>query len=499
MDECGVCILLIVGAIVLYCFLSSQAEEQKREQQRQAEQKRIDDANTQRFNSLRHQFDFVLETALKSEVTNFYDLNKKLNDIYQQARKVSTSNTWRDYGSMEDTIKIVEKICEKMQQLPASILFSTDCYGQVKKPILDEIQSFSVEEVEQYISRYERLFETSALKDISDIDLSILAKYIWFYAMRKPYVAADLERAEKLFRNFVGVMNESLIAELYSTTQLGSNNVVRNKINNYLKYSSIKNVINGEEILMILASALMWMKAYDEEKMVLEFMLANGITMPQKLQERLHSLSNGGGKAPSGFEVESNDHALYFDISSLAWRDEEYTGLFENLAFKETDLTYSLAIRDENKNLVVSQGFNLADMEVILAKIQDVFAEEYGDIVVSKLVNGVALSGSGEEKIRGILSQTKECKQLGIFVHIARIGKKLNIKFYTLFMPTSGDVADQKQQALSMYKKLSPTVTMWEDGLKDTILVAIQQMLNDTTTSDSTTNSFQSSDEEVEF
>ena len=39
---------------------------------------------------------------------------------------------------------------------------------------------------------------------------------------------------------------------------------------------------------------------------------------------------------------------------------------------------------------------------------------------------------------------------------------------------------DQKQQALSLYKKLSPSVAMWESSLKDTILFAIQQLLNST-------------------
>lgn len=498
MGECGACILLIVGAVALYYFLAHQAEENKKEQQRQAEQQRQDEANTRQFNSLRQQFDSVLETELKSEVTNFYVLQKKLNDVHQAARKVASSNTWRDYGGMEDTIKLVEKLCEKMQQLPASVLFRADCYGQVEKSILDEIESFSDEKVEKDISRCERLFQAGALKEILDIDLELLVKYIWFYAMKKPYVAADLERAEKLFRNFAYRQCDSMIAELYTAIQLGGNNVARDKINTYLK-SFTNSAVNRAEELMVLSSSLMWMKAYDEEKRVLEFMLSNGVTMPQKLQERLHSLSNSGGKAPDGFDVQSNNRVLYFDVSALTWRDEEYTGLFENLAFKETELTYSLAVRDEDKSLIVGQGFNLAEPKAILAKIQEVFADEYGDMVISMCKDCIALSGSGEEKISGILSKSKECEQLGIFVHIARIGKKLNIKFYTLFMPVSGDLADQKQQALSMYKKLSPNVTMWEDSLKDTILIAIQQMLNNTPAPDQPVGDAVLDDEPVEF
>ena len=148
---------------------------------------------------------------------------------------------------------------------------------------------------------------------------------------------------------------------------------------------------------------------------------------------------------------------------------------------------------------MVGQSFSLDDPKIVLEKIQEVFADEYGNAVVSMCKDCIALSGSGEEKISGILSQSKECEQLGIFVHIARIGKKLNIKFYTLFMPVSGDLADQKQQALSMYKKLSPNVTMWEDSLKDTILIAIQQMLNNTPAPDQPVGDAVLDDEPVEF
>ena len=96
----------------------------------------------------------------------------------------------------------------------------------------------------------------------------------------------------------------------------------------------------------------------------------------------------------------------------------------------------------------------------------------------AKAVKCVAMSGSGEEKMRGILAVTDQCRQMGILMHIAKIGKKMNIKFYTLFMPESRNLSEQKQQSLSMYKKLSPTVTMWESSLKDTMLRAVEQLIN---------------------
>mgnify|MGYP000260047989 CR=1 FL=1 len=67
---------------------------------------------------------------------------------------------------------------------------------------------------------------------------------------------------------------------------------------------------------------------------------------------------------------------------------------------------------------------------------------------------------------------------MAILVHIARIGKKLNIKFYTLFMPAGANANDQKQLAISLFKKLSPTASTWESSMKDSVLLIIQQILN---------------------
>lgn len=126
----------------------------------------------------------------------------------------------------------------------------------------------------------------------------------------------------------------------------------------------------------------------------------------------------------------------------------------------------------------MAKEISVPSLQQIEEKLRQVFEHEYGDIVQSKIVNGEVLAGSGEEKIRGILISPEECKQLSIFIHFVKIGKKFNIKFYTLFMPKEHQLDKQRQQVLSLYKKLSPSVSMWESSLKDMILLAIQQLLN---------------------
>ncbi len=233
------------------------------------------------------------------------------------------------------------------------------------------------------------------------------------------------------------------------------------------------------KLLTTIASGLMWIGAYASEKQVLEYMLSKQLPMSQKQQERLHSLNNGGGDAPKGHTVSSNKDVLYFDISSISWNDDEYKGFFENLAFEEKILQYSVAVRDEDKELMISKRVKLPEQTIVLDKIKSVFEEEYGDTVNAKIYHCCALSGTNQEKLEGVLVQSNECKQLGILVHMACIGKKFTIKFFSLFMPEVKDLNEQKQQLLSLYKKMSPSVTMWENSLKDTILIAFQQLLNE--------------------
>ena len=282
----------------------------------------------------------------------------------------------------------------------------------------------------------------------------------------------SLEEAEKIVNGHTSIIQEAIDYNKASSMMYD--------LNRTGALISIKYHHNtSSKLLTTIASGLMWIGAYASEKQILEYMLSKQLPMSQKQQERLHSLNNGGGDAPKGHTVASSEENLYFDISSISWHDDEYKGFFENLAFEEKILQYSVAVRDEDKELMISKRVKLPEQTIVLDKIKSVFEEEYGDTVTAKICRCCALSGTNQENLEGILVQSNECKQLGVLVHMACIGKKFTIKFFSLFMPEVKDLNEQKQQLLSLYKKMSPSVTMWENSLKDTILIAFQQLLNE--------------------
>lgn len=318
---------------------------------------------------------------------------------------------------------------------------------------------------------------------------------LWHYAMKKPFSMDNFNRSVSLNHKIFQGQREAniFIAEIYAAYQMSGTKIIQQKINEYLHDDT-----SNKDHLGTIASALMWMKAYNEEKVVLEYMLNHNIPMNAKMQKRLKVLSNNGGDAPEGVNVESSNDILYFDISALKWDDKDYQGFFENLAFQEKSLEYSLAVRDKNEMLTRNIGLAMPDDSKILERIQSVFEEEFGSSAYAKSMSCVAISNGNQENLNGILVQTTECEHLGIMLCMVPIGKKLNIKFYTLYMPVSGSLDEQKQKVLSLRGELSPSASIWESSLKETILIAIQQLLNDASTSKSS-GAAAASSETVEF
>lgn len=234
--------------------------------------------------------------------------------------------------------------------LPPTMMMEQNGYGRIDKAYWNSICSMHRADVVNYISNCEALLESTHYDELYAIDIRKIVECLWFFATEKTFSANDYKRSEVLFaRIYKHSHADPIIAGLYAKKKLGGEAVLRD---------SVRDILNNQRdynILALVASGLMWICAYETEHIVLQHMLTHNMEMSSKIQERLYSLTNGGGKAPSGFDVNSSTGLLYFDVSALAWRDDEYNGLFENLAFQDKKLTYSLAVRDENKEGTVAK------------------------------------------------------------------------------------------------------------------------------------------------
>ena len=416
--------------------------------------------------------------AIGNRINDMDYQNDHLKYLFPQNEQEEKINQYREkvYPELKKQIEKFNEFHAKIKEF--TLLINKEKYGCINEQGLSSImkidRGYAVRTIEKYsalISK-ENLTQTD-LDIIYQINLAEILGLIWYFATEKVYSATDFSRAENLFLKIYKKEHvEIIIAKLYVKKKIGGENALRESIRNLLK------VQRDSEKLHVIASGLMWMKAYQAESMVLENMLEKGMQMSPKEQERLQILANGGGKAPDEYRVKSTEGKIYLDVTALSWREDEYKNFFDSLAFRDSNLTYSLAVRDEEKELYVTREILIPKQTELYNKLKVVYKQEYGTEVLCNPVEVVAMSGNDKEILEGILVSPQECRQMGILIYLIKIGKKLDIKFYTLAMPIRVTIEEQPQKTLALYKKLSPSLNVWESSLRETALIGIQQLLN---------------------
>ena len=359
-------------------------------------------------------------------------------------------------------------------------------YGTVNQAMLDFASTFNKTEVDKFVDNYTHYLNQKDWINFCTIDNEKLIYILWFYALYKPFDLQHFNNAEYLFHKvFHNLSSEPNLARWYAILQVSSEDVLTEKI--YAITSSIEKEENNDirsilyENLHRYASGLMWMKAYKEEEQILKYLLKSSLPMSAKEQERLKLLSTSNGMMVTDIPVTHSNHLFTVRMDSLDWKAEEFHSFFDNLAFQNKQLSNALAIRDENQDLVLPANIKLSKLADICNYMKPIFEDEYGDIVNLTHVNSCHASLDQTEEMEGLLVTTEEVSHLGIYALLIRIGKKLNIKFYTLYLPENTSADQQAKKVISMHKKLSPTITMWENSLKETFLTALQQLLNSST------------------
>ena len=496
MDTCCCIAVVIIAICVIY---SIYEDSEKKEQ----EKKKNIESFKSSYQNQKKSFEYNLDCFFNSYQNNMYEtsfgyflnqMENALNNMKRYNKDLNTLTNTDVYGSeIKKYITLLNKFkgcAQRWDTFSVNKMTNESNYGTINTYYWNTMCSLTKAQADSIITKCENYKSSKSYLSLMSTDVDAILKCIWFYAASKPFSAQSFNRAVAVFRYFVKRDHvDIVIAELYAKNQMGGDNVVQETVRKKIKDF---HYTNRDKQLTSIASSLMWMKAYNSKKTVLQYMLDNGVQMPVKAQERLHSLANGGGKAPNIYNARTSSS---FDVSSIGWSDADFNNFFDNLSFQEKKLSYSLAMRDEDKNLLISSPINLPDNIEIANILNGKFSYEYGNVVKATSKNFVALSGSGKETIPGILIQSKECKHMAILVHIARIGKKLSIKFYTLFMPVGATANDQKQLAISLFKKLSPTVSTWESSMKDSVLLIIQQILNSGTPTQPRTETYNPNDD----
>lgn len=400
--------------------------------------------------------------------------NRIKSDRYTEKRLQKINDRTIEIQELKQLSEEISMYTRNLSLCPLSKMVDANEYGKCDKSFFDEVKLMNNSDVANGVNAVLSIRSSGNYKEAFKIDYINVIKYLWFYAMKKPFEINEYNLAKKaysmVFEEFQ--KSEILLSEIYYIKQLGSDNIINDKVRDITR-----NRYSGSEF-SILASMLMWVGAFTPEKTVLEHMVKQQYNLTPKQQTRLHALANSTGNAPNSHDVKSDINSFYIDISSISWEDEQYKAFFDNLAFQDKTLTYALAVRDEDRDLTIKKTVSIPNENDVLEKIRQMLKDEYGETATAELKDTVAISGASRERIKGVFVSSSQCSHLGIIVYLIPIGHKLNIKFYSAFVPVSSNMEELSQQALALKNNISPSATTWEKSLKEIILLSIQRLLN---------------------
>lgn len=370
----------------------------------------------------------------------------------------------------KDAAERAGAVSQQWHRLSSYTLMS-DSYGEPHEKVLQQARDLAEKgTATAMLSALKSLHDSSGLErwlDANPAELPILALA---FAFGSPADPASVNDCQQLWQELVWKEScDIYLADLYARKSVGGVAAVRDAINTALRTPRTTRWYET------VSSALMWMGAYDSEEVVLQHMLSLGLPMSDAVKERLKYLSSTSVSV-AVLDVDDTD-ALSFDTTALGWGEDEYAALFDNLVYKNRTLTYSLAVREEDKSIAIPSGFAYPTRQQMLATVVQVADEEYGSEVEVTDGTCVALANGVEERMDGFVARTANHPEMALVTISERIGHRLNIKFYTLFCPSGVNEAD-RAAASSINMNLNPKVGMWEMALKDTMLAGIQKALN---------------------
>lgn len=272
--------LLIIGGIFLYFCNQKLVLMEKQEK----EKEKNEDLSPVRMEEVKRRFEQSLSNLFK--VTSDYqygyypgtiNLRPFIDEMYkinEQLKKLPVPKNEEIFiRKCADIVITYENFCEKVTCFSTSRMFDPSDYGKENKKFWLSVRTLTRKIVEGIVRNNEYLLDSNDVEQIFAIDLELALKCVWFFAMEKPYSALDSQRAIKIcLRLYRRKTIDIVLAELFAIKQMsGETAVFRERVRELLKNE------RSVQELVVFASAFMWMNAYQEESMVLQYMLSKGM------------------------------------------------------------------------------------------------------------------------------------------------------------------------------------------------------------------------------
>lgn len=383
-----------------------------------------------------------------------------------------------------------------------SFFIDENKYGQINRSLYNKA-TVNVENIESIYSNvaktYDKIISFNSLSALDDfcvdfIDLVIVAVY--GYAFLKPFDANKYQKVYSIYESFNYTLYkdknntqnhilvippiDGIFSKIIAYYRMGKGvlNQIKSEIDLWENACvSGQNGLNPGDLVK-LSSGLMWLGEYELELELLRKAASVGVQLKPEVQERLAFLESGGSVGPELYkDIDTN--VFNYDYSSLKWNDKDFNNFFKNLAFKNTKLTYALAVSEFKKSFK-SKFKTPITYEMILDKLNKMAKDEYLGEIICNCIKVNSLSEEFNEYDDAIIINLTEnigINHAAILLFYNKIGVNINVQILTVFTPVEdADGSKNMKLAISLKQETSPKVTQTLESIRDSVARQIDEL-----------------------
>lgn len=298
---------------------------------------------------------------------------------------------------------------------------------------------------------------------------------------------------------------DDIIADSFRYQRSGMINLINEPLKKFLERFSVSNDENDMKQYETLCNIYQFLKCYDQEKIVLEYMVLNNIPRTRKLEQRLRYLNDtnniGGGStnisdAPTEFYIEKEDNQYVYDYRLLSWGESQIRSYF-NVLSNENRILETPMVFDDWSNNLTNKGIKWS-MDDLKHKIEKSITDNFDDIYQCDILE-TAPASDGWIDFEESLVITPDISTRYPWIKFIITGEQLTksqitFSIYVIYDPNYDfknlndcyKINKQMGSKLSSLKmKQNPKINNYITTFKEILIKGLEEYLNENISNDS--------------
>ena len=282
---------------------------------------------------------------------------------------------------------------------------------------------------------------------------------------------------------------DMVIAEVIRHIHSGTGDQYNNTLKDWLDTCG-ERVEYGQ--LNVMQNVFSYLKAFNQEAIILEYMVKNNMARTAVQDQRLKFLRNNqGGHAMSAptfdaVKVESDGDNLLYDHRFINWKSNEIQQYFNNLTLLRKKQTFNMVVDEWQKDITV-QGIhwnNEQPMQMITAETE----KNFGDIYSVKVVPAGAAVDDWVDTIPSIYIRMKDMDGRNAELSFLVTGEQItnstvHLSIMVLLAPvdSANNILENEtlcKKVIAVKEKHNPRIDTYISTMKNTLIGQLENWIN---------------------